>query len=207
MAANLSILNDPPKVLDGPKLLHQLIQWEDYAEACAIDFTSNGHRQQYSYGEVQSCVTSLVERIQDSLAKSNTRTDKSRRQHIVPVLLPQSPGLYISQLAVLNSGGAFCPINLDAPKERVKFVVGDVSADLIITTLEFKDIATWGNGPTVIIFDEFPPIPLGKPSSRETPREASPHELSYVMYTSGSSGYVSGENLYSYWGCLKKRSS
>jgi amino acid adenylation domain-containing protein len=192
MAANLSILNDPPKVLDGPKLLHRLIRWEEHTEACAVDFTSNGRRQQYSYGEVQSCVTSLVGRIQDSLAKSNTRTDKSRRQHIVPVLIPQSPGLYISQLAVLNSGGAFCPINLDAPKDRVKFVVGDVSADLIITTLEFKDIATWENGPTVIIVDEFPEVQLEKPASRETPREASPDELSYVMYTSGSSGVPKG---------------
>jgi non-ribosomal peptide synthetase component F len=207
MAASLSILNDPPKVLDGPKLLHRLIRWEEHTEACAVDFTSNGRRQQYSYGELQSCVASLVGRIQDSLAKSNTRTDKSRRQHIVPVLLPQSPSLYISQLAILNFGGAFCPINLDAPKERVKFVVGDVSAYLIITTLEFRDIATWENGPTVIIVDEFPAIPVGESAVRETPREASPDELSYVMYTSGSSGYVSGEHLYSYWECFKKRSS
>lgn len=189
MSKKLSILNDPPTLLEGPQILHELIQWKTHSESCAIDFTSNGRRRQYSYAEIQSCVASLVSRIGQNL-ESNT-TGKSTRQHIVPVLVPQSPGLYISQLAVLSSGGGFCPINLDAPQERIKFVVGDVSADIIITTSEFKETVSWENGPKVIVVDEFPEPPEAE-MPRQRSREARPQDLAYVMYTSGSSGTPKG---------------
>jgi amino acid adenylation domain-containing protein len=191
MAERLSILNDPPQVLDGPQLLDKLIYFERHNNVCAIDFTRKDMRRQYTYQEVQSCVTALVAQIEKTLATNKSRKDQSPSQHIVPLLLPQSPGLYISQLAILQSGGAFCPINLDAPMERIKFVVGDVSANLVITTSEFKDSVSWEDGPTVIIVDEFPVIPRKEERVRKL-REARSHDLAYVMYTSGSSGTPKG---------------
>lgn len=193
MVDKLSVLNDPPKVLDGPQLLHGLIDFEVYADACALDFSSNERRFRYSYRELQSCAQSLAQRIGEALKTCRATTDPNPpRQHLVPILLPQSPALYIAQLAILESGGAFCPIYLDAPKERVKFVAGDVEAELIITTSEFEDVASWENGPKVIIIDDFPAIPEEE-SSRCTPsREPQPLDLAYVMYTSGSSGTPKG---------------
>lgn len=191
MAERLSILNDPSQVLDGPQLLHELIYFERHNNVCAIDFTRKEMRRQYTYEQVQSCVTALVAEIEKTLATNKSRKGQSPNQHIVPLLLPQSPSLYISQLAILQSGGAFSPINLDAPKERIKFVVKDVSANLVITTSEFKDSVSWEDGPTLIIVDEFPVIPRKEERSRKS-REASGHDLAYVMYTSGSSGTPKG---------------
>ena len=142
MTAKLSILNDPPKVLEGSQLLHQLIKWDDHQQSCAIDFTNNNHRQKYTYSQIQACVRALISRIENTLPGSLS----PQSQHIIPILLPQSPGLYISQLAILESGGAFCPINLDAPQERIKFVVGDVSANIIITTSDFRDAVLESGG-------------------------------------------------------------
>jgi amino acid adenylation domain-containing protein len=192
MVDRASVLNDPPKVLSGPELLHDLIDFQNYGDACAIDFTCIGERREYSYRAVQSCVASLVSQIEKLLATDDSGVTQSSIQHIVPILLPQSPGLYISQLAILLSGGAFCPINLDAPKERIRFVVGDVSANLIITTSEFKETVSWENGPTVIIVDQFPTAPEEQELRIGRSREASSHELAYVMYTSGSSGVPKG---------------
>ncbi len=188
MTDNLSILNDPPKLLDGPRLLHKLIKWDEHYDSCAIDFTGVGRRERYSYAEIQACVASLVSRIEEALPASAS----TQGQHIVPILLPQSPALYISQLAILESGGAFCPINLDAPRERIKFVVGDVSANIIITTSEFKEVASWEGGPKVVLVDEFPQTEKRTISKRSPSREPTPDELSYVMYTSGSSGTPKG---------------
>ncbi|KAK0120738.1 hypothetical protein ONS96_010939 [Cadophora gregata f. sp. sojae] len=190
MTERLSILNDPPSILEGPRLLHKLIQWEKHSQNLAIDFTSSGTRKRYSYHDIQLCVAALESRIRKSLRKSQT-SDLSR-QHIIPILLPQSPGLYISQLAILQSGGAFCPINLDAPKDRIKFVAGDVSASLIITTPEFENTVTWENGPIVVLVDEFPDITYELVKGRVATRDVTPDDISYVMYTSGSSGTPKG---------------
>ncbi len=140
MVTHFSILNHPPRHLEGPQLLHQLIRWKDYPADCAIDCTSGEKRTKYTYKELQSSVCKLVIKIQHELCESKPSSDETPKQHIVPILLPQCPGLYISQLAILSSGGAFCPIVLDSPQERVKFIVGDVEAKLIITTSAFVGV-------------------------------------------------------------------
>jgi amino acid adenylation domain-containing protein len=195
MTQRLSTLNDPPKLLKGPQLLHQLIQWEKHSDACALDFTSQERRQRYNYRELQSCVRSLALLIQETLSSCQTQTENSPSQHIIPILLPQSPSLYISQLAILESGGAFCPINLDAPKERIKFIVDDVSANIIIITSAFKDAISWENGPAVILVDEFPDTAQEMAMPGRQLREALPQDLAYVMYTSGSTGLPKGVTL------------
>lgn len=188
-----SILNDSPKVLEGPQLLHNLIDFGVNSDACAVDFSSQGRRLRYTYREIQSCVLSLAFRIQKALSACRDAMNlTSPRQHVVPILLPQSPALYIAQLAILESGGAFCPVNLDAPKERIKFVVGDVAANLIITTPEFKHAVSWENGPKVLLINDFPPIPSEASPRGATLREPNGSDLAYVMYTSGSSGIPKG---------------
>jgi ferricrocin synthase len=193
MVEGPSILNDPPKVLEGPQLLHGLIDFGENSDACAVDFSSHGRRFRYTYREIQSCVLSLACRIQKALSACRDATNlTSPRQHLVPILLPQSPALYIAQLAILESGGAFCPVNLDAPKERIKFVVGDVAANLIITTPEFKHAVSWENGPKVLLINDFPPIPSEASTRGAKLREPKSLDLAYVMYTSGSSGTPKG---------------
>ncbi|KAG9244261.1 hypothetical protein BJ878DRAFT_421762 [Calycina marina] len=189
MAAKFSIINDPPQSLPGPRLLHDLLNFDTQRQSCAIDFTIDGRRETYSYEEVRTCADDLARRIQGTLSKSAKLNKAS--QHVVPILLPQSPGLYTSQLAILKSGGAFCPINLDSPKERIKFVVGDVAASVIITTAEFQELVTWEGGPDIIVVDEFPKS-SGDEGFAYTPREVQHSDLAYVMYTSGSSGKPKG---------------
>ncbi|KAI9649916.1 hypothetical protein NHQ30_002501 [Ciborinia camelliae] len=175
------------ELLPGSQLLHDLINWDENENSCAVDFTSHDKREKYRYQDIQACVASLVTRIQSALGNHQI----SQQQHIVPILLPQSPGLYISQLAILQSGGAFCPINLDAPKDRIRFVVGDISANIIITTSEFRDSVSWDDGPSIIVVDEFPKIPTQLPEISGL-RKTTSNDLAYVMYTSGSSGTPKG---------------
>lgn len=190
MAKRLSILNSPPKVLDGPQLLHELVPWEEYPDRCAIDFTCNDRRKCYSYQEFQSCVALLVLRIQEALPFAS----HGATQHIVPVLLPQSPALYITYLAILISGNAFCPLNPDTPIDRIKFVLNDVEASILVTTSESEELVTWKNGPRIIVVDEFIPSlePIHKIQITLRPK---PDDLAYVIYTSGSTGAPKGVQI------------
>lgn len=172
--------------------MHELINWDENGTTCAIDFTNNEKKAKYSYEEVKLCVSSLAFEIRRTLSQSPSETIQDKQQHIIPLFLPQCPGLYISQLATLETGGAFCPINLDAPLERIKFVVGDVGANIIITTSEFEKLVTWENGPQVLVVDEFPEILQPRSHANSAFFEAKATDLAYVMYTSGSSGTPKG---------------
>ncbi|OJD40019.1 peptide synthetase [Diplodia corticola] len=183
-ALALSVLNPHPEALRGPRLLHDLVRWADYAARPAIDFLGHdGKRTELSYSTLDRVTTSLASIIRSYLAPS-------RPHPVVPLLVPQSPELYIAQLAILRAGGAFCPLNLDAPPERVKFIIQDVSARLVVTTPSLRDKIPLGDNVHVLLLedgcynaDSAGPAELPSPS---------PEDLAYVMYTSGSTGTPKG---------------
>ena len=146
----MSIFNNPPKLLPGPGLLHELMSWHS-GDAPALEFLGpEGPSHPYaeklwkaSYAELKRCVAQLATQLHGVLSNSPKGDYLTGKQPIIPVLLPQSPGLYISQLATLQIGAAFCPINGDAPKERVKFICGDVGAKVVIAMRSDHERVTW----------------------------------------------------------------
>ncbi|KAJ5730217.1 uncharacterized protein N7483_004725 [Penicillium malachiteum] len=118
---------------------------------------------------------------------------------VVPVLLPQSLELYITWLAILKAGGAFCPLNTDAPPERIEFILQDVAATVVITQGALATRIPQGASVTVINPDG---IQIGK--EEEQTEQAisdspcvniSPTDLAYIMYTSGSTGRPKGVGI------------
>ncbi|RKF59001.1 putative nonribosomal siderophore peptide synthase [Golovinomyces cichoracearum] len=186
MAKPLSILNDPAEILSGPQLLHDFVMWDHHPDKCAIDFTCGDRRQRYSYQDLQSCVAVLALKIKVILTSSQRATS-----NVIPVFLPQSPGLYISYLAILVSGNAFCPIKLDTPRNRIKFVVDNTATSILITTSDRHDLVSWEDGPTIILVDEFV-APPDNFQRIEMPLNVKPDDLAYVIYTSGSTGKPKG---------------
>ncbi|KAK0707332.1 non-ribosomal peptide synthetase [Lasiosphaeris hirsuta] len=179
----LSIINHPASRLPGPSLLHHLIQVNSSDDAPAIDFLAvNGTRSSLSYTQFHHEAKSLAARI-SKLAG----THPSDEPFVVPVLIPQGLKLYVALLAILKAGGAFCPLNLDVPLERAKFILDDVSAKIIITTSELVSKIPDSEGRAVLIIDS---------ASQEPPeaihRQPQPSDLAYIMYTSGSTGTPKG---------------
>ncbi|OCL06123.1 acetyl-CoA synthetase-like protein [Glonium stellatum] len=177
----LSILNEHPVRLDGPQLLHRLIETSRMLGDCAIDFLeSDGTRRKISYQSLHELSDTLARRIRRSLS------GQSQTPNVIPVLLPQSPELYVTLLAILKAGGAFCPLNLDAPEERLNFILQDVSAFLVITTSSLQSKIPHKANLEVLCAD----FELRQNSSDSNPDETAicPNDVAYLLYTSGSTG-------------------
>ncbi|PSR82681.1 non-ribosomal peptide synthetase, partial [Coniella lustricola] len=191
----LSVLNPNPQRMPGPALLHRLIKDDAPHDIPAIDYRdADGTRHSVTYAELH--------RQADRLALSILKVlpnDRQDGQLIVPLLLPQCPELYISQLAILKAGGAFCPLNLDAPPERIRFIFGDVAARVVITSrsLQSKINALESDVALVVVDDQDEPFQddLEQQEHTTTIQETKPGNLAYVMYTSGSTGTPKGVGI------------
>ena len=186
MAEKLSILNPHPKRLPGPCLLHHLVATNENPHAIAIDYQSpDGINQQVTYEDFHRRSNLLSAQLRSVWDQSGPAADA---KFIVPLFIAQSPDLYVAQLATLKAGAAFCPISLDVPEERLRFILQDVDAKILLTTSSLRESLPGLDGVTILSADnDLQQQPTGPPELGVD--SSSP---AYVMYTSGSTGQPKG---------------
>ena len=187
----LSILNPHPTRLRGPALLHHLVAASASGGEPAIDHRGpDGVKSQWTYRELQRDSEALAARITETLGHHGHSAPQDRL--VVPIIIPQCPQLYVALLAILKAGGAFCPLNLDAPRDRIGFVLEDVQARLVLTSRELASrVCGFDNVEVLVVEDEM----LRGPVVERPARSPGPQDLAYVMYTSGSSGTPKGVGI------------
>ncbi|CAG7956192.1 unnamed protein product [Penicillium salamii] len=177
----LAIANPEPAILPGPGLLHDLALRGFNDSNHAIEFLA-------ADGDVRCLSYRDLDRLSSKLASEIARASTDAGQRVVPVLLPQSVELYIAWLAILKSGAAFCPLNTDAPTDRIEFILQDVAASVVITNGALTSRIPPKDHISILTVDDL--------QTDKTPMEPfsidhTPH-LAYVMYTSGSTGRPKG---------------
>jgi tyrocidine synthetase III len=96
---------------------------------------------------------------------------------IVGLKIERSLEMLIGILGILKAGAAYLPINPKNPEQRIRYMLNDSSAKLLLTEVEIKEIT--GGTET-----ESASVPTK--SYKESER------LAYIIYTSGSTGEPKG---------------
>ncbi|MEU4626553.1 amino acid adenylation domain-containing protein, partial [Actinoplanes sp. NPDC023801] len=117
-------------------------------------------------------------------------------ERIVALMLPRSVDIVVAQLAVVQAGAAFLPVDPAYPRSRIDLMLGDAAPALVLTY----------TGLAERLPDGLPVLPLDDPATAaalgelpgtdldDTDRAAPlrPDHPAYVIYTSGSTGTPKG---------------
>ena len=119
---------------------------------------------------------------------------------LVAVLMERSVEVVVSLLAVLKAGGAYVPIDPTYPSERIRYMLADSAAPILLTqsrlplVQEIEDADTEARMGQLrhLIAVDMMAAQLGAQPTDNPQTETCTADLAYVIYTSGSTGQPKG---------------
>ncbi|NLV80315.1 MAG: amino acid adenylation domain-containing protein [Rhodococcus sp.] len=119
----------------------------------------------------------------------------ARPEHRIAIAVPRTVDALVAIFAVLESGAAYVPLDVDQPVERLAHVLADSAPGCVLTTVATDArIASIPHAPERIRLDD--PDTVDLPDDPVTDGErglvTTPDSTAYVIHTSGSTGRPKG---------------
>ncbi|WP_051767622.1 amino acid adenylation domain-containing protein [Amycolatopsis vancoresmycina] len=112
------------------------------------------------------------------------------RDVVVAIHLPRGLDHYVALLGVLKAGGAALPLDTGYPAARLRYMLGDSGARVLVTRGPAPADGDWAVVDPDTDAARIAAHPATPPSGR-----AAPGDLAYLMYTSASTGAPKGVQL------------
>ena len=145
--------------------------------APAVVFEGN----ELSYGELDRRSNALARRLGELGVQ---------RESLVAIYMERSIELVVGLLAVLKAGGAYVPVDPDYPSDRVRFMIEDAEAPVLLTQQKLVDGLPTVHASVLCVDSEWDQLSTLDSSPLELRTNADC--LAYVIYTSGSTGKPKG---------------
>ena len=171
--------NETGRAYQKDQYVHELFREKAQETPDRIAATSEG--DQVSYGELNRRANRLGHYLQGLGVGPEV---------VVAVCLKRSVEMVVAVLGVLKAGGAYLPLDLDSPVERLALQLEDAGAVVAVTQQELEGRLPALFGQTVLIDVEWDRISEENDSEPESGVAA--ENLAYVIYTSGSTGRPKG---------------
>ncbi|MFF0524657.1 non-ribosomal peptide synthase/polyketide synthase [Actinomadura nitritigenes] len=112
---------------------------------------------------------------------------------VVGLALGRDVSLIVAILAVWQAGGAYLPLDPEYPPERLRFMLTDSGARVLIGERRAAAdlVADTGDAPSAVraaLWLDDPDADLPDADPPDLPAEVRPGQLAYLIYTSGSTG-------------------
>jgi amino acid adenylation domain-containing protein len=109
---------------------------------------------------------------------------------VIGLCLERSLEMAVGLLGTLKAGGAYLPLDPAYPAERLRFMVEDAAARLIVTQEKHRSL--FGTTPAELICLDSSCNEIGREIKENIENEVRSDNLAYVIYTSGSTGLPKG---------------
>jgi amino acid adenylation domain-containing protein len=165
-----------------PECLHRLFEEQAARTPDAVAVVFGDER--LSYAELNERADRLAHRLRGEGVGPESR---------VGVLLNRSSWLVVSLLAVLKAGGAYVPLDPAYPYERLRFMLEDSGAGVLLTEEGLRRHLPEHSAKVVCVDAGWDA--LAREATGGTAATVTPRNLAYVIYTSGSTGRPKGVGI------------
>jgi amino acid adenylation domain-containing protein/non-ribosomal peptide synthase protein (TIGR01720 family) len=167
--------------MDGGATLHQLFEQQVSRRPEAVALTCDG--VSLTYAQVNTRANRIARHLIEYGVKPET---------LVGLCLDRTNEIVIAILAILKSGGAYLPIDLAYPPDRLAFMLEDAQAPVLLTQRELTSKLPATKARVLCIEDVLETSSSDRADEANLPPIADPDNLAYVIYTSGTTGKPKG---------------
>ena len=161
--------------------IHRIVEQQVARTPDALALTCDGNS--LSYRELNSRANRLAKEL---------RTLGVSPDVLVGICMERSNDLVVGLLAILKADGAYLPMDLAYPAERLAFMLADAQAPVLLTQTKLKKDLPQTSAKVLCVDDFMRPCSIGESNDDYLPSAAGPDNLAYVIYTSGTTGKPKG---------------